>query len=99
MNAGGVSLGQAGPDLVALKFAGYVKKDDALTITFDKAVKGLRQLDVNSYLGKPSEPLSFRVTMQSLPDGISYPASIVLGIPSSKIEVRITKSNYQKLAQ
>jgi hypothetical protein len=99
MNAGGASLGQSGPDLVALKFAGYVKKDDALTITFDKAVKALRQLDVDSYLEKPSEPLTFRVTMQALPDGTSYPASIVLGIPSSHVEVRITKSNYQRLAQ
>ena len=37
--------------------------------------------------------------MQSLPDGLTYPGSITLSIPSSKLEVRITKSNYQKLAQ
>ena len=37
--------------------------------------------------------------MQALPDGTSYPGSIVLAIPSSQIEVRITNSNYQKLAQ
>jgi len=39
------------------------------------------------------------VTMQSQPDGLSYPGAIVLSIPSSQIEVRITKSNYQKLAR
>ena len=38
------------------------------------------------------------VTMQALPDGTSHPSNVVLSIPSTKIEVRITKSNYQKLA-
>ena len=37
--------------------------------------------------------------MNALPDGVSHPGAVVLGIPKSKIEVRITKSNYQKLAQ
>ena len=34
-----------------------------------------------------------------LPDGPRYPGSVVLGMPASKIEVRITNSNYQKFAQ
>jgi hypothetical protein len=37
--------------------------------------------------------------MQSMPNAISFPGSIVLSIPASNIEVRITKSNYQKLAR
>jgi hypothetical protein len=98
MNAGTASVGQAGPGALAFKFPGYVKAGDALTITFDAAVTSLRQMDVTSWLDQPSDSLSFRVTMQSLPDGLSYPGRIVLSIPSSKIEVRITKSNYQKLA-
>jgi hypothetical protein len=98
MAAGTASMSQAGPGALAFKFPGYVKAGDALTITFDSAITSIRQLDVSSWLDKPSEPLSFRVTMQSLPDGLSYPGRIVLSIPSSKIEVRITKSNYQKLA-
>jgi hypothetical protein len=39
------------------------------------------------------------VTRQSLPDGTDYPGAIVLSVPSSQIEVRITKSSYQKLAR
>ena len=35
--------------------------------------------------------------MASLPDA-SYPGSVTLAIPASQIEVRITNSNYQKLA-
>jgi hypothetical protein len=99
MNAGTASLSQAGPGALALKFPGYEKAGDALTLTFDTAVKALRQINVATWLEKPDEAVAFNVTMQSLPDGTNYPGRIVLSIPSSKVEVRITKSNYQKLAQ
>jgi len=99
MNAGTASLAQAGPGAVVLKFPGYQKAGDSLALTFDSAVKALRQIDVASYLDDPKSPVTFRVGMQGLPDGTSYPGSVVLGIPASQVEVRITNSNYQKLAQ
>ena len=99
MNAGTASLSQAGPGAVVLKFPGYQKAGDSLALTFDSAVKALRQIDVASYLDDPKSPVTFRVGMQGLPDGTSYPGSVVLGIPASQVEVRITNSNYQKLAQ
>ena len=99
MNAGTASASQAGPQNLAFTFPGYVKAGDALTVTFDKAITGLRQIDVKTYLENPGEPATLRVAMQSMPNGISFPGSIVLSIPASELEVRITKSNYQKLAQ
>jgi hypothetical protein len=99
MNAGTASLSQAGPGAVALKFPGYVKAGDGLSLTFDTAVKTLRQIDVTTWLDKPSETVTFKVAMQSLPDGTDYPGAITLAIPESHIDVRITNSNYQKLAQ
>jgi hypothetical protein len=39
------------------------------------------------------------VALQSLPDGPRYPGGVVLGMPASQIEVRITNSSYQKLAR
>jgi len=99
MNAGTASLSQAGPGAVVLKFPGYQKAGDSLALTFDSAVKALRQIDVASYLDDPKSPVTFRVAMQALPDGTSHPGSIVLGIPASQVEVRITNSNYQRLAQ
>jgi hypothetical protein len=98
MTAGTASIAQTGPGAAALRFPGYEKGNDSLTLTFDTAVKALRQIDVATSLDKPSDAVTFRVTMQSLPDGTSYPANIVLGIPASRIEVRITNTNYQKLA-
>ena len=98
MNAGTASLAQAGPGVVVLKLPGYQKAGDSLALTFDSTVKALRQIDVASYLDDPKSPVTFRVAMQGLPDGTSYPGSVVLGIPASQVEVRITNSNYQKLA-
>jgi hypothetical protein len=96
VNAGGASLAQAGPGVVVLKFAGYVKPNDSLALTFESAVKTLRQMDVATYLDDPQSPVTLRVSLQSLPDGTSYPGSVVLGIPASQIQVRITNSSYQK---
>jgi hypothetical protein len=98
MNAGTASLSQAGPGFAALKFPGYVKKGDALTLTFESAVKTLHKIDVNTWLDEPEDAVNLTVTMQALSDGTSYPGSVVFSLPKRQIEVRITKSNYQKLA-
>jgi len=75
-------VSQAGPGVLVLKFSGYVMPGDALSLTFDSAVKSLRQLDVSTYLETPESPVTLGVAMQSLPDGTR----------------RITNSSYQKLA-
>lgn len=99
MNAGTASISQAGPGALALKFPGYVKKDDALTLTFDSTVKALRQMEVNTWLDEPENAVNLKVTMHSMPDGISYPGTIVFALPKRQLEVKVTKSNYQKIAQ
>ena len=98
MNAGKASLAQQGPGAVALKFPGYVKAGDALTLTFDTAVKAMRQISVASYMDAPSSPVTLDVAMQSLPDGTHYPATVTMKLPASQIEVRIANTNYQKVA-
>ena len=99
MNAGTASLSQAGPGFAALKFPGYVKKGDALTLTFESAVKTLHQIEVATWLDEPESAVTLKVTMQAMPDGVSYPGSIVFALPKRQLEVKITKSNYQKIAQ
>jgi hypothetical protein len=98
MNAGTASLSQAGPNMVAFTFPGYAKQGDALKVTFDKGITSLQQIDVNTWLDKPEEVVTLHVAMQSLPNGISFPGTVLLTIASTKMQVRITKSNYQKLA-
>ena len=99
MNAGTASISQAGPGRASLKFPGYVKANDSLTLTFDTEVKSLQQIAVNTWQGDPENAVTLTVNMEALPDGTSHPATVVLGMPKQNIEVRITKSNYQKLAQ
>lgn len=99
VNAGTASLAQAGPGVVALRFPGYEKGGDSLTLVFESAVKVLRQLSVSSYLDDPQSPVTLEVGLQALPDGTSYPGSVVLRMPASQLEVRVTNSSYQKLAQ
>ena len=83
----------------SLKFPSYAKANDALDADVRLEGEGIQQIDVQTWLDKPDNAVTLKVTMNALPDGVSYPAAVVLGMPKSKIEVRITKSNYQKLAQ
>ena len=99
MNAGTASISQAGPGFAALKFPGYVKKGDALTLTFESAVKTLHQIEVTTWLDEPDNAVNLKVTMQAMPEEVSYPGSIVFALPKRQLEVKITKSNYQKIAQ
>jgi hypothetical protein len=82
----------------ALRIADYEKAGDSLVLTLDAASKGMKQLDVDSWMESPSDKVTLSVAMQSLPDGTSSAGTVVLAIPSSQIQVRITNSNYQKLA-
>jgi hypothetical protein len=97
MAAGKISVAP-GAGTTALRIADYEKAGDSLVLTLDTAAKGIKQLDVNTYLDSPDKKVTLDVKMQSLPDGTSYAGAIVLAIPSDNIEVRISNSNYQKLA-
>ena len=99
MSAGTASISQAGPGAASLKFPGYVKKGDALTLTFDSIVKSLRQIEVNTWLDEPESAVNLKVTMQAMPEGVSYPGTVVFALPKRQLEVKITKSNYQKIVQ
>jgi hypothetical protein len=99
MTAGTASISQAGPGFAALKFPGYIKKGDAVTLTFESAVKTLHQIEVNTWLDAPDNAVNLKVTMQVLPDGTSSPGTVAFALPKRQLEVRITKSNYQKIAQ
>jgi hypothetical protein len=59
----------------------------------------MRQMSVATYMDDLKSPVTLQVDLQSLPDGTNYPASVSMKIPASQIEVRVTNSNYQKLAQ
>jgi hypothetical protein len=98
--AGNTSLSQAGPDAIQLQFKNYVKSGDAVTFTVDKAAKTIRQLSVNTYLDEQDkDAISLTVNFQTLPDGTNYAADKILDVAAKQIVVKISGSNYQKLAK
>ena len=58
-----------------------------------------RAEEVTTWLDEPENAVNLKVTMQARPDGVSYPGSIVFAVPKRQLEVTITKSNCQKIAQ
>ncbi len=75
VNAGTASIAQAGPQALKLTFPGYVKAGDALSLTFEKAIKTLRQIDVSTWLDDQQNTVTLRVTMLALPDGDELPGA------------------------
>jgi hypothetical protein len=97
MAAGKITI-TPGAGATTLRIADYVKAGDALVLALDAAGKGMKKIDVDTWKDSPSDKVTLDVQMQSLPDGTSYAGMVVLAIPSSQIQVRITNSNYQKVA-
>lgn len=98
MAAGTITI-VPGQGTTALTIADYVKPGDSLVLTLDSANKAMTKIDVSTYLEKPDDTVTLGIGMQALPDGTSYAGDILLSIPSDEIDVKITNSNYQKLAQ
>jgi hypothetical protein len=88
-----------GAGTTALRIADYEKAGDSLVLTLDSPSKGMKQVDVDTWMESPADKVTLSVQMQSLPDGTSAAGTVVLAIPSSQVQVKITNSNYQKLAQ
>ncbi len=97
--AGNVSAGQAGPGRIELQFKNYIKPGDAVTLGFDSATKAITTIAVKSYLDEPDDAITLDVGFSTLPDSTNYTATTQLNAPAKKVQVKVTNSNYQKLAQ
>ncbi len=97
MTAGRITMAP-GAATTALTIADYEKAGDSLVLTLDPAGGGLKRVDVDTWLDSPDEKVTLGVDMQSLPDGTSAAGTVVLAIPASNVQVRITSNEYQKLA-
>jgi len=95
-SAGNVSVQPAG-GLTTLNVKSYLKPGDSLALGFDPAAKAMRSYAVQSYVEKPKDDdLSLTVKFNSLPDGTTYPESVVLDVTAKKVVVNITNSGYKK---
>ncbi len=97
-SAGNVSVQPAG-GVTTLNVKSYLKPGDSLALGFDAAAKAMRTYAVQSYVEKPKDDdLTLTVKFNSLPDGITFPETVVLDVTAKKVVVNITNSGYKKTA-
>lgn len=96
--AGNVAVTPAQP-VSTITIKNYLKQGDSVTLGFDTTAKALASYNVDSYLDNPKDdPVKLAVNFARLPDGTNYAQQSVLDATGTKIEVRVTNSDYKKLA-
>jgi hypothetical protein len=80
-----------------LNVKSYIKAGDSLSLGFDPTAKAMRSYNVKSYVEKPNDDdLTLSVKFNSLPDGTTYPETVVLNVTAKNVVVNITNSGYKK---
>jgi hypothetical protein len=98
VKAGNVTVDMLQPGkVVRLNFKNYELPGDSLGITLDVTTNRLLGINVNTYLGDPSKPVTMTTTMGQLQDGATYTAKTELSVPAEKIVVDISNSGYRKM--
>ena len=82
--------------VVRLNFRDYQLPGDVLGITLDLTSNRLLGINVATYLGQPSKPVTLDVRMGSLADGTTYAENIQLVAQADSLAVNVTNSGYRK---
>jgi flavin-binding protein dodecin len=94
--AGNVALQPSG-GVTTLTVKSYMKAGDSLSLGFDPSAKAMRNYNVKSYVEKPNDDdLTLSVKFNSLPDGTTYPETVVLNVTAKNVVVNVTNSGYTK---
>jgi hypothetical protein len=94
--AGNVALQPSG-GVTTLTVKSYLKAGDSLSLGFDPSAKAMRSYNVKSYVEKPNDDdLTLSVKFNSLPDGTTYPETVVLNVTAKNVVVNVTNSGYTK---
>ncbi len=97
-DAGKVSVEVVQPGkIVRLVIRDYELPGDSLAITLDAPTNRLQGIDVATYLGSPSKPVTMMTTMGALQDGTTYTASTALSLPAEQLTVNVSNSGYRKM--
>ena len=85
------------PDEVQLQIANYLKPNDSMTITFDKAAKAIQSVQIASYMDSPSDAVKIAVQFAKLPEGVNHVAGMTVEGVSKQLKVAVANSNYKKM--
>ena len=96
-DAGKASMEMVEPGQRArLSFGDYLQDGDTFAIDLDPTANALLGASVKTHLDDAGDPVGLDVSFTSLPDGASYPSSIVLTIASQKLQVKVEQSGHRK---
>lgn len=85
------------PDQVQLLITNYVKSNDSMAITFDRATKAIQGVQIASYMDSASDVVKIAVQFAKLPDGTNHISSMSVDGASKQLNVLVKNSNYKKL--
>jgi hypothetical protein len=98
VKSGNVTIDVIEPgQVVRLNFKNYKLPGDVLGITVNLQTNRLLGVNVSSYMGDPSKPVTMVSQMGTLTDGATYTARTELQVPSMNIEVDIVNTGYRKM--
>jgi hypothetical protein len=83
--------------VVRLNFKNYKLPGDVFSITLNIQTNRLLGINVSTYMGSPSTPVSMVAQMGTLMDGATYTARTELSLPSSNLEVDVVNTGYRKM--
>jgi hypothetical protein len=96
--SGNVKLGSAGaPGAAELVVSNYLKPNDSMTITIDKATKAMQSVKIASYLDSPSDAVNIGVHFGKLTDGTNHIENMSVEGVSKQLKVDVQNSGYKKL--
>jgi len=82
---------------VQLQITNYLKPNDSMTITFDKAAKAIQSVQIASYMDSPSDAVKIAVQFAKLPDGVNHIAAMTVEGVSKQLKVDVQNSDYKKM--
>jgi hypothetical protein len=73
----------------------YRLPGDAVTLAVDPSTSRLLTMEVSSYLGAPSSPVSMSARFADLPDGTQAPSTLALGYAPRRLSLEVKHSDFR----
>jgi len=80
-----------------ITMADYLKAGDKMIMSIDPGSKSLTEIMIDSSLD--SDPVTFQVNFNKLPDGTNYPALTTINAPAKQLRLEVSSSDFQKQSQ
>lgn len=85
------------PNEVQVQIVNYLKPNDSMTITFDKAAKAIQSVQIASYMDSPSDAVKIAIQFAKLPEGVNHIAAMTVEGVSKQLKVDVQNSDYKKM--